>query len=164
LVALTTFVVGCCWPSVAGAVIDAPDPDDVGSTFDIRRVESGLAEVPGDTFLQLRVRFFEKAEWSRRTAVYFAFDSRGGPGFDYLITVAMERGSIRATLTPKLDPSDTTRLRKLVWDRRVFVSLRIDLLRATHEIAWKVRTLVDRRSGSVVDRAPDVWSEWYPHV
>lgn len=164
VVALAMAVAWSCWMPAARAVLDEPDPDDVASTFDIRRVEAGLAAVPGDTFFQLRVRFFEEAEWSRRTAVYFALDTRSGPGSDYLVAVAMERGSIRATLIPKRDPSETTRLRKLVWDRRVFVSVGTELLRATREILLKVRTIVHRRSGGILDLAPDVWSEWYSVV
>jgi len=164
VVVLTTVVVGCCWMPAARAVLDARDPDDVGSTFDIRRVESGFAAIPGGTYVQLKVRFFEAAEWTRRTTVHVSFDSRSGPGFDYLLTVGMERGSIRARLSSRVDPSEVMRVRKLVWDRRVFLSLPTDLLRPTREIAWKVRTLVFRRTGTVIDRAPDTWSEWYPHI
>ncbi len=164
VVVLTTVVVGCCWMPAARAVIDARDPDDVGSTFDIRRVESGFAAIPGGTYVQLKVRFFEAAVWTRRTTVHVSFDSRSGPGPDYVLVVARERGSIRAKLYSTVDPSEVTRVRKLVWDRRVFVSFPTDLLRPTREIEWKVVTAVSRRSGPVVDRAPDAWSEWYPHI
>ena len=154
-------LVGSLFVQAASADIDELDPDDVSSTFDIRRVESS----PYGPYVRLTVRFYEELAWGRRTALWIYFDSRSGPSPDYLITVGQEDGKIRATLMP-WSGTDTTRLFKLAWPQRVYTNFRRSLLRPTRARRWKVRSLFPDPGPGVFmsDWAPGPFSAWYPHL
>jgi hypothetical protein len=158
----TLALVGFVFVGTANADIDATDPDDVSSSFDIRRVESS----PYGPYVRLTIRFYEDLAWRRNTGVHIYLDSRSGPTWDYLVTVGQENGGIRATLVPRSDLGDTTRLFKLVWPRRIYTNFRRSLLRPTHAIRWKLRTLSpDPGPGLwLIDWAPGPFSAWYPHL
>ncbi len=161
-VSLGMFLTGVSLAPDAAAVIDEADPNDVSSTFDVRRAQS----IPDGKYLRFTVRFYEELDWRRNTVLQIYFDSRSGPGFDYLLHVSQENGKIRSTLTPRGDPADTTRLFKLVWPRRIYTYVIRRMLRPTHVIQWKVRTLTPDPGDPLweIDRAPDKFSDWFPHV
>lgn len=157
-------LVGAFFVQTASADIDELDPDDASSAFDIRRVESSSY----GPYVRLTVRFYEELDWRRNTAMHIFIDSRSGPSWDYLIHVGRELGTsrIRATMVHRSDLADTTRLFKLVWPQRIYTNFRRSLLRPTHAIRWKLRTIAPDPGPGIwlTDWAPGPFSSWYPHL
>lgn len=146
-------------PAVA---VDRADPDDVSSTLDISRVESGRA----DEFVVFTIRFYEVVDW-RKSSLWLYLDSRSGPGPDYLAICYAGRGKApRCALQPWGDSLHTTPPDiKRIWPQRVTIGFRLPSLHPTHAVRWKVRTLAPAPGPAIreIDHAPDSFGDWY-HV
>lgn len=141
----------------ASADLVAHDPDDVGSSFDIRRVRSFSVE----SKLHIRISFYDDLRLRQMQDLRINFDSRSGPGWDFIAYVVRIRGSCE--MAPRREISNSTRISCDAKPNRFALSFPRRLLQPTHAIRWHIR-LVSFAGDQHIDRAPDAFADWYPRV
>lgn len=163
---LTSILAGSLMAQTANATIDATDPDDVSSSFDISQAESHLA---GEAVV-FKIHFYDDLDWTHHNLVNLYLDSRKGPAWDYYVGCWRPRGRIiRCGIVRRFGAGNPTRpeFNKVVLPRRITLSFRRSFLRPTRAIRWRVLTESpdpDHHGSSLRDQAPDGSGNCYPHI